>query len=68
MGSEMCIRDRYNTRGQSHLRIAGHGELFRLISRLISMSRLLTDVADLAGYDESVTAPKYLDSDYLSIH
>ena len=24
------------------------------------MSRLLTDVADLAGYDEPVTAPKYV--------
>ena len=26
------------------------------------MSRLLTDVTDLAGYDEPVTAPKYLDT------
>ena len=26
------------------------------------MSRLLTDVADLAGYDERVTAPKYSDT------
>ena len=30
-----------NTREKSHLRIAGHGQLFRLTSRLISISRLL---------------------------
>ena len=45
-------RGHHNAQGQSHLWIAGHGQLFRLISRLISMSRLLTDVADLAGYDD----------------
>ena len=35
-------------------------KIFHLFIRplLISMSRLLTDVADLAGYDEPVTAPK----------
>ena len=30
-----------SARGQSHMRIAGHGQLFRLISRLISMSIFL---------------------------
>ena len=39
-------------RPEPSVNIAGHGQLFRLISRLISMSRLLTDVADLAGYAE----------------
>ena len=34
--------------------IAGHGQLFRLFPRLISMSRLVTDVADLADYAEPV--------------
>ena len=44
------------------MNIAGHGQLLRLISRLISMSRLITDVADLTGYAEPGTAPKDLDT------
>ena len=36
--------------------------MFRLISKLISMSRLLTDVADLAGYAEPVTVQINLDT------
>ena len=55
-------RGQHNARGQSHLYMAGHGQLFRLISRLISMSRLLTDVVNLAGYAEPVTAAKDLDT------
>ena len=53
----VVTRGQHNTRVQRHLRIAGRGQLFRLISSLISMSMLLTDVADLAGYAEpEVTA------------
>ena len=32
------------------------------------MSKLLTDVADLAGYDEPVTAPKYLETSHIASH
>lgn len=34
-----------------NLRIAGHGQLFRLISGLLSTSKLLTDAFDFMDYD-----------------
>ena len=40
-------------RGQSHLRIAGDGQLFRLTSRLINMFlRLMTDTTNLTFHAE----------------
>ena len=51
---DVIASGQHNARSQSHLRIAvaKHEQLFRLILKLIGMSRFLTHVTARTGYAE----------------